>query len=301
MKTITGIGVLDFGFFVQEQSPIALTSDIMKKILVPIDFSQHSEYALEVAAQIAKQHEAGILILHMIGVADSVLDNSEIAEEQEAKYYLKMAKSKLKEFTKKDYLKEIPVEVIIQNYKDFKEVNQVAQEQNCDLVVMGSHGTSGLSDLFVGSNTEKVVRTSNVPVLVIKQRHPDFKINTMVFASDLEKESIPAFKKASAFARLLSASIEIVYINHAGANFMGFDDVKKRMDSFKKELEEPVEVKFYNYHTVEGGLFNYCFRNDIDLLVIPTHGRKGLAHFVVGSLAENVSNHAKMPVMTIKL
>ncbi len=76
METITGIGVLDFGFFFQEQSPIVLTSDIMKKILVPIDFSQHSEYALEVAAQIAKQHEAGKLMLHMIGVADSVLDNS---------------------------------------------------------------------------------------------------------------------------------------------------------------------------------------------------------------------------------
>ena len=159
----------------------------------------------------------------------------------------------------------------------------------------------GISGLFVGSNPEKVVRTSEIPVLESKQRHQDLKVNKIVFASDLEKESIPAFKKASAFARLLSASIEIVYINHAGANFMGFDDVEKRVDSFKKELGEPVEVNFYNYHTVEGGLFNYCFRYNIDLLVIPTHGRKGLAHFVVGSLAENVSNHAKMPVMTIKL
>ncbi|NDV44744.1 universal stress protein [Flagellimonas sediminis] len=273
----------------------------MKKILVPTDFSEYSEYALEVAAQMAKKHESGIVLLHMIGMSESVLANSEIAEEQEAKYYLKLAKKKLKDITKKEYLREIPVEVIIQNYKDFKEVNQVAKEQNCDLVVMGSHGTSGLSDLFVGSNTEKVIRTSEIPVLVIKHQHLDFKVNKMVFASDLENESIPAFKKASALAQLLSASIEIVYINDAGANFMGVDDVRKRVADFKRELDQSVEVHFYNYHTVEGGLFNYCLMNNVDLLVIPTHGRKGFAHFLVGSLAENVSNHAKLPVMTIKL
>jgi Universal stress protein UspA and related nucleotide-binding proteins len=301
METITGIGVLGFGFFVQEQNPVAITSDIMKKILVPIDFSEYSEYALEVAAQMAKSNESGVVLLHMIGMSESVLDNSEIAEEQEAKYYLKLAKKKLKDFTKKEYLQEIPVEVIIQNYKDFKEVNQVAKEQNCDLVVMGSHGTSGLSDLFVGSNTEKVIRTSEVPVLVIKHRYLNFKVKKMVFASDLENESITAFKKASAFANLLSASIEIVYINDAGANFMGVDDVRKKVANYKKELDQSVEVRFHNYHTVEGGLFNYCLMNDVDLLVIPTHGRKGFAHFLVGSLAENVSNHAKLPVMTIKL
>jgi len=301
MGGLTEIGTLDLSFWFQKQAHIVLTMDVMKKILVPVDFSEHSEYALEVASHIAKKYEAGIIILHMIGLSDSVLANSEIAEEQEAKYYLKLAKEKIKEFTEKEYLKDISVEAVIQNYKDFKEVDNVSHEQNCDLVVMGSHGTSGLSELFVGSNTEKVVRTSEVSVLVIKKQHDDFNIKKMVFSTNLETETIPAYKKAAAFAKLLSAELEIVHINNSGANFMGYDDVEKKMEVYKSELEEPVQIKFYNYHTVEGGLFDYCFKNDVDLLVIPTHGRKGLAHFVVGSLAENVSNHAKMPVMTIKI
>ena len=70
----------------------------MKKILVPVDFSQHSEYALEVASKIAKQHGAGIVLLHMIGISDSVLANSETAEEAEAKYYLNLAKDKIKQY-----------------------------------------------------------------------------------------------------------------------------------------------------------------------------------------------------------
>ncbi len=301
MEIAQGIGVLQASFLIQEESHYVLTLDVMKKILVPVDFSKHSEYALEVASKIAKQHEAGIVLLHMIGISDSVLANSEIAEEAEAKYFLKMAKDKIKEFTSKEYLKDISVNAIIQNYKDFTEVNNVAQEQNCDLVVMGSHGTGGLSELFVGSNTEKVVRTSDLPVIVIKKSHDDFSIKRMVLASDLSKESIPVYTKAKAFAELFSASLEVVYINTSGANFMGFDDVEKRMESFKKELGQEININFYNHHSVGRGILNYCFEKEADLLVIPTHGRKGLAHFVVGSLAENVSNHAKIPVMTIKL
>lgn len=301
MGIALGIEVLETSFLFGEKSHFVLTLDVMKKILVPVDFSKHSEYALKVAAQIAKQHGAGIILLHMIGMSDSVLANSEIAEEAEAKYYLKLAKEKIKGFTEKEYLKDVHVEAIVQNYKDFTEVNNVAKEQHCDLVVMGSHGTSGLSELFMGSNTEKVVRTSELPVMVVKKPHDDFSIKKIVLACDLDKESVPAYRKTEAFAELFSASLEVVYINTSGANFMGFDDVEKRMESFQKELGKEINVNFYNYHSVERGIFNYCSEKGADLLVIPTHGRKGLAHFVVGSLAENVSNHAKMPVMTIKI
>lgn len=301
MATVTGIGILDPSFSYQWQAPIALTADIMKKILVPIDFSEFSAYALEMAAQLAKQHEAGILILHMIGLSDSVLANSEIAEEQEAKYYLKLAKTKIKEFTEKEYLKDVPVDAIIQNYKDFAEVNEVAKEQNCDLIVMGSHGTSGLSDLFLGSNAEKVIRTAEVPVLVVKQQHKDYQFKKIVFACDLRTENVPAYIKAKAFADMVSAKLEIVYVNTAGANFLGYDDIDQRAAQFSAAVDQKVAVHYYNYITVEKGIFNYCIENKADLLVIPTHGRKGLAHFVVGSLAENVANHAKFPVMTVKI
>lgn len=273
----------------------------MKKILVPVDFSKYSEYALEVASKLGSQQGAEIILLHMMGMSDSILANSEIAEEAEAKYVLKLAKEKILEFTEKRYLKGVPVKAIIQNYKDFDEVNQVAQEQNCDLVVMGSHGSGGLSELFVGSNTEKVVRSSNVPVIVIKEQNHDFNITKIVMACDLEMENVPVYQKALSFAKLNNASLEMVYVHSAGANFRGRDDVTERMESFKKSLEEPVEIHFYDHNSVEQGILNYCYEQGADLLVIPTHGRRGLAHFIVGSLAENVSNHSKIPVMTIKI
>ena len=275
--------------------------DAMKKILVPVDFSDFSKYALEVAAKLAKQHGAGIVLLHMIGMSDSVLANSELAEEAEAKYFLKLAKDKIKELTEQRHLKGIPVNAVIQNYKDFEEVNHVAQEQNCDLIVMGSHGASGIRELFVGSNTEKVVRSSDLPVMVIKSSPVDFNIQRMVMACDLDLENIPVYKKAEQFAKLNRASLEMVYVHSAGANFMGRDDVTQRLEAFKQGLGTDIDIHFYDHNSVGKGILQYCFEKNADLLVIPTHGRKGLARFIVGSLAESVSNHAKIPVMTIKI
>lgn len=299
----TGINTLDSIFSYHWKSEVLLTAEIslMKKILVPVDFSEHSEYALQVASQIAKQHDAGIIILHMLGLSEFVQANSEEEEEKEAKYYMNLAKEKIMDFTDKEYLADIPVEAIIQNYKIFDEVDEVAKEHHCDLVVMGSHGASGLSHLFVGSNTEKVVRTSEVPVLVIKRPHENFKIQKIAFACDLQPENTAAYEKVMAFAKLFSAKLETVYVNTSGANYMGYADIEKKIANFTKALGEDVPIRVYNHHSVEKGIFNFCLEQKIDLLAITTHGKKGLAHFFSGSTAENVSNHAKIPVLTLKV
>ncbi len=64
------------------------------------------------------------------------------------------------------------------------ELLKSAEAHNADLIVMGSHGASGFQEMFIGSNTEKVVRNSDVPVLVVKREEPEFKADKFVFASD---------------------------------------------------------------------------------------------------------------------
>jgi len=142
----------------------------MKKILVPVDFSQHSENALQVAATLAKRFEGEIVVLHMLGLSEAVLTKDDSQEFMEAKYYMEMAKKRFGMFLNRPWLKGIETTQTVQNYKIFGEIDKVAKEQDIDLIVMGSHGTGGLSEIFVGSNTEKVVRTSQTPVLVIKKK-----------------------------------------------------------------------------------------------------------------------------------
>lgn len=276
----------------------------MKHILVPIDFSDPSGYALQVAAKIAKLQGAEIIVLHMLGLSEAVLAKDETQEYEEAKYYMKLTKKRFKSFLDQPYLKGIKIREIVQNYKVFRELNTVAQEQHIDLIVMGSHGTSGLSEIFVGSNTEKVVRTSEVPVLVVKMPNPDFKIENILFACDFKDNSILAFKNAKTFAASFSANLKLIYINTPYDSFSSTEEIEERISRFFfKAGNTNEEVIIYNDYNVEKGLMNYSKKGNFDILSMPTRGRKPVSHFLLGSrsIGEDVANHANLPVLTFKI
>jgi nucleotide-binding universal stress UspA family protein len=166
---------------------------------------------------------------------------------------------------------------------------------------MGSHGSDGLKEIFVGSNAEKVVRNADIPVLVIKEELNDFKVDRFVFASDFKDEGITAFEKAKAFAEMLSATLDLVYINTPGDDFLSTKDAYERINHFLMKAKVGKEVKIYNDYTVENGILNYSMANGADAIGIPTHGRKGLSHFFMGSIGEDIANHSKIPVVTFKI
>ncbi|MBT8305505.1 MAG: universal stress protein, partial [Maribacter sp.] len=204
----------------------------MKKILIPIDFSDFSENALEVAASLAKKLDADLVVLHMLGLSEAVFTKDEAQEFMEAQYYMRLAKKRFDAFLDKPFLKGVRVYETVQNYKDFNEINNLVKEQDIDLVVMGSHGASGLSGLFIGSNTEKVVRTCDIPVLVIKKQRKDFEIKNAVFASDFEVENITAYKRALEFFRMFGAKVHLVYVNRPNQYFKSTNEIKKQIELF---------------------------------------------------------------------
>ena len=274
----------------------------MKNILVPVDFSEPSAYALEVAAKIAKLQDADITVLHMLGLSEAVLTKDEIQEYQEAQYYMGLARKRFKIFLDLPYLKGIKVHQLVQNYKIFSELNNVARELNIDLIVMGSHGTSGFRQFFVGSNTEKVVRTSEVPVLVIKNQDSNFTIKKILFAGSFAEDSVLAYKNAKAFAEKFSAKLSLLYINTPYANFLSTSEMEERISNFMSKAGGSHEkVTIYNDFSVEEGIFNYAKSGDFNILSMATHGRKGLSHFFIGSVGEDCANHANFPVLTFKL
>ncbi len=278
----------------------------MKKILVPVDFSKHSEYALEVAANIAKKQNAEIVAIHMMGLSDAVLTRDESKEVFEAMYYMKLAEKRFIEFLDKDYLEGIKVTDAVHNYKIFSELNDVAREFEADLIVMGSHGSSGLKEVFVGSNTEKVVRTSEIPVLVIKHRAENFNPQLGIFACDFLESSIGPYKRAQKLFDTLRINMQMLYVNLAG-DFRSTREIEKRILSFLKSAGEPNPLETlnaviqYNEYSVEAGIFGYSQVSNADIIALPTQGRQGLAHFFSGSIGEDVVNHSDLPVMTFKV
>ena len=273
----------------------------MKKIIVPVDFSEQSEFALEAAAQLAITHGAEIFALHMLELSDTLTNTDDAVQQQQTVLLLRAAESRFHSFLNKPYLKTVKVTPIIKHFKVFDELNEVAKIHQADFVVMGSHGTDGLDELFFGSNAEKVVRNSDIPVLVVKNSVQNLNIKHLVFASDFKEESLAVFQKATAFAKLLSATLDPVYINTPGSNFLSTQDAYARINAFVAKANASIEVTLHNDYSVEKGILNYSAARGADAIAIPTHGRKGLSHFFMGSIGEDVANHSKIPVITFKI
>ena len=278
----------------------------MKKILVPVDFSKHSEHALEVAAAIAKEQNSEIVALHMMGLNDAVVTRNQSKEVFEAMYYMRLAETRFAELLDKDYLQGLKVTDAVHNYTNFNEINDVAKELNIDLIIMGSHGTTGMKEVFVGSNTEKVVRTSEIPVLVIKHRAENFNPKLGIFACDFLENSVGPYKRAKRIFDLLDIDMQLLYINLAG-DFRSTREVEKRILKFLTDANDPNpliglnNVIQYSDYSVEAGIFAYSQVVNADIIALPTQGRQGLAHFFSGSIGEDVVNHSDLPVMTFKV
>lgn len=277
----------------------------MKKIIVPIDFSKHSEYALETAAIMAKKNNAEILALHMLEMANNMLIDSDDEQNMQAVFFMKLAEKKFKEFLEKDYLKDVTVTPIVKHFKVFREVNDVAKEHNADLIVMGSHGASGLAEIFVGSNTEKVVRNADVPVLIVKQKPVDVTFETVVFACDFSETMIAPYLKLCQFFENSSSNLKLLYVNLPGERFKNSTEMEAAVANFLQKadgnLDKLNEINYISDYTVEEGVFTFANIVGADLIAIPTHGRKGISHFFAGSIGEDIANHSTLPVITFKI
>ncbi|MDN3492275.1 universal stress protein [Winogradskyella bathintestinalis] len=277
----------------------------MKKIIVPVDFSDHSEFALEAAASLAQKFNSELIVLHMLELSNAIISSSSDALNQEAVFYLKLAEQKFVDFLDKPYLQEIEVTPIVKHFKVWSEINDVANEHQADLIVMGSHGTSGIKEVLVGSNTEKVVRYSDIPVIIIKHNPILLDFENAVFASDFTENAVEPYLKAKTTFDKLGAKVHLVYVNSPDGNFRSSSEIDKKVTNFLKKADGDLKnlnnVNIVSDYSIEQGILNFANLIGADVIAVATHGRTGLAHFFEGSISEDVANHSTLPVMTFKM
>lgn len=274
----------------------------MKRILVPTDFSEHAEDALKVASQIAKKNNAEIIILHMLELPsqmnDAILGGASIPETM---LFMKKANEMLDQVSSRPYLDGISITEIVKIDKPIHGITQISKEYEIDLIVMGSHGSSGMEELLIGSNTEKVVRNSEIPVLVIKKDTTNFNASTIVFASDFSEETKEPFKRFLKLARVFDSKIHLVTICTPNS-FKPTHELQKTIDTFATEFNlTNYSAHIYNDTNIEKGIINFSNSINADIIGMCTHGRTGFAHFFNGSISEGLVNHAIRPILTFKI
>ncbi len=274
----------------------------MKKILVPCDFSDSATQAFRFAIDLASQSHGEVLLLHVVEqpVMYDTLMMPSLSFEEGYRKDLKESAEKGFIKMKNKWAKDGPkVTGHIEYGTTAFSINHFATEKKADLIVMGTHGATGLKEIMIGSNTEKIVRTSAIPVLALKG-FPKKPIKNIVFPNSLLEDEETLATKVKALQDFFKAHLHIVYIN-APSNLKRDLETKQMLTAFaKRYLFKDFTIHIYNDLDQESGLINFVKEMKADMVAMGTHGRRGLAHLVSGSLAEDVVNHIACPIWTFK-
>jgi nucleotide-binding universal stress UspA family protein len=272
----------------------------MKTILVPTDFSDHALYALKVAASIAKIIKARIRIIHASNIPSIGVKESAYYENFNKELKLK-AETELEKLTKLDFLKNVRIDKYLISDRLIYQLVKNEKFRKAELIVIGSHGRSGFNRLLIGSNTEKIIRMADPPVLTIKNDISDFKLGKVVFASDFTTGSNAVYDRIKFMIKSYKSQLFLLKVI-TPSDFESTPVSYQLMNSFKAQYSlKKCSVNIYNHINVEQGIIEFCRQIDADMVIIPTHGRTGFAHLINGSLAENIAVHEPKPVLSVKI
>ncbi|MEO9850177.1 MAG: universal stress protein [Reichenbachiella sp.] len=274
----------------------------MKKILVLTDFSDSAQNAAQMAVQIAKKIDAEILFLHCTEVPIDWLTMTEgnKAIYTDVKEKVNNIHGELNALVKIADQEGIEAKHSVGFNKDTTHLNEYMEKNEIDLVVMGSTGAYGLKELFSGSNSQQVVRHSEVPVLIIKEPL-DISNMQIVFVSDFEAEILPPFKKMVTLAKALDAKIHLIHVD-IGEFGMHIWQVEKNMQAFVSAAGEQFADTFVVHaFNVEEGVDKYCEKKEGAIICMATHGRTGISRLIKGSLTEQLVKHLDVSLISLHI
>lgn len=275
----------------------------MRKTLVPTDFSESSMSAFMFALDIAERSGGTVDLLHIISLPvlhDTPLMPVEglrkplVDDLKEASY------QKLEKMIANFNASNIPIKcsVAVSNHIH-DTILQTIIKEGVELVVMGTKGVSGIREMFFGSNTERIVRTSPVPVLAVKQHTRGTAIRNIVFPNTLDVEGQEALvMKVKALQNFFQAHLHIIWINTPVLHKVQSEARLQLTNFAKRYMLTNYTVNVFSYSDEETGILEFTKQINGDMIAMGTHGRSGIAHLLSGSIAEDVVNHVAFPVWT---
>ena len=282
----------------------------MKKILVPIDFSQHSKNALHIAAEIASKSGAALEMLHVNLAAIYSVPFSEYSAganfvveddtyDESAASVLEKMKMELLSMPK---YSNLDIKVRVEEGYLHTSVRNVANEDGVDLVVMGTRGTAGVGEFLVGSNTEKVIRTAPCPVLAVPEKAKPFDLTTVLLPSTLKNDQGGVFNYVAKWEKLFDFHVKVLYLNNpSGLPTDGSAEAQKNRLAEAAGLKKTDVVITSGTFFEDNAILVAADMCDADMIVMATHQRQGLSHLLFGSITEDTVNHSHIPVLAVPM
>ncbi|WNM59973.1 universal stress protein [Candidatus Nitrospira allomarina] len=295
---------------------------IVTHILFPTDFSPSSTPAFRYAVEWAKVFEAQLTILHVhslqpgldidAGVAQQFLDEQRKVAREELDSLVAEARQQVPRASM-ELLAGLPSECIC----------EVARGKKCDLIMMGTHGWTGFNRVLFGSVAERVIQRAPCPVLSIPHRESadisamhDLQIlpRQIVLPLEFSDCSMDAYEYAVQIAKWFDVPLTLVHaieplsysldftLTHPLQEKTNRDKVEKRLADLTAVLIEQglsAQYELLDKPTVDGILETSAIQQ-ADLIIMGSHGRKGLTRMILGSTAYKLLEQSPYPVLTIK-
>jgi len=277
----------------------------MQKILVPTDFSKNSLYALKYASELAKIHKAKIFILHV-----SIMPTYYINDLNNYTYYDKSYQdsiNKINNFNElklKDFSNHVSSEFIQVRLETklglsiYYEITNYANKINADLIIMGSHSGNKSSIFNIGSNTERVIRSTKTPVIVIKKQISPEKMKKVIFASEFEKDALKIFPSLNSLIKSFDPEIHLLYIN-TKSNFKEYSEIKIHILRFMKLFSGNFKIRVRASKNIDEGIIKYANSIKADLITLGVKRHKGISLYLTDRITERVISSTKIPILTI--
>jgi nucleotide-binding universal stress UspA family protein len=292
----------------------------IQNIVVPIDFSKMSVQAIQIAKQLARRFGASIHLAHVRQsnytadfVAPAFTSYEQVGEQT--------ALEELKNVAGECGVSSATCNVL-SGAPPYDEICRLAHTIPADLVVMPTHGRTGLKHVFLGSTAERIVQHSSCPVLVTRGKAAKSRngsqatMKTILVPVDFSNCSREGLRYAIAFANEFGAKIILLHTTYLGyiysSDGTAIYDIpglqKAARKSAERKMRELVRsanfgaVKFETAFTDGSPVIDICAfakNHDVDLIIASTHGLTGFTHVLIGSIAEQVVRHAPCSVLVV--
>ena len=297
----------------------------IRRILVPVDFSEPSQSAVDYGLSLALQFNSRLVLAHIVPSSTALIytfpTESFAFEKEQAKY----ARSTLPDLIPVEHRDRVDLQTVVKVGEVRSELLSIVKDEKIDLVVMGTHGRNAFERFLLGSLTERMLRKLNVPILTVSHLDParelrkagPVPLRQVLYATDLSDNAAAGMKFSIELARGAGARLTVLHVlkaldtvywgaegGYIGPELETFreDAVSRLRHSIPDKAAEGVQI---NPMMIEGDPYREILRiadeEKADLIVINLQGKTLFERALLGSTAERVIRSAHVPVLSIPL
>jgi nucleotide-binding universal stress UspA family protein len=287
----------------------------MKKIIVPTDFSEQAQNALDLACEIGQKTSAKIVLMHVIeyskkqttflgSSALNTMGSISTGIEMDDIYFIELYKKRRRQLAEiiadPAYADSELIDKIMLG-TPYHAIEEEITESDADFIIMGTTGVNDWEESLIGSTAEKVVRHASCPVLTLRKHVKVNDIKKIVFASDFKDEKPAYMSIVRSIQELFGAELHMLYVN-TPSHFRNEREVMANLNTFAEsnELDEH-KIHIYSHQHEEEGIVWFTEDHNMDMVMMATYGRSGFSRLFDHSIAEDVVNFSDKPVVTFNL